>query len=55
MVAVVGTGRLTYEAVAGWERLPAGMTLRETAGVAVDSEDRVYLMTRNTENPVVVL
>jgi DNA-binding beta-propeller fold protein YncE len=55
MVTVPGTGRFTYDAVAGWERLPAGMTLHETAGVAVDSEDYVYLLTRNTGNPVIVL
>lgn len=44
-----------FEAIDGWERLPEGMTLHETPGVAVDAQDRVYLMTRNTENPVIVL
>ncbi len=55
MVTQLGTGRFTYEAVTGWEQLPDGVTLHETAGVAVDADDNVYLLTRNTHNPVLVL
>ena len=51
----LGTGAFRYEALAAWERLPAGMNLVECAGVAVDAEDLVYLLTRQPANPVVVL
>ncbi len=44
-----------YEPVVDWAHLPAGMTLHETPGVAVAADDTVYLMTRNTSNPVIVL
>jgi sugar lactone lactonase YvrE len=46
---------LPFEAHAEWERLPAGMTLHETPGVSVAADDTVYLLTRNTENPVIAL
>ena len=55
MAVQVGSGTFTFEALETWERLPAGMTLHETPGVAVDADDNVYLLTRNTENPVIVL
>jgi sugar lactone lactonase YvrE len=42
-----------YEVVEGWEQLPAGYVHRDVAGVAVDSEDRVYLICRG-EHPVIV-
>ena len=51
----LGTGAFRYEALATWEQLPDGMTLHECAGVAVDAEDLVYLLTRNVDNPVIVL
>ncbi|MBI3979233.1 MAG: hypothetical protein HY331_13705 [Chloroflexi bacterium] len=37
---------LRYEVVEGWERLPAGYRHLDVSGVAVDSRDRVYLLTR---------
>jgi streptogramin lyase len=40
-------GELPYEVVEGWEQLPAGYTHLDVAGVAVDSRDRVYLLTRS--------
>ena len=46
---------LPLEALPEWERLPDGMTLLETPGVSVAADDTVYLLTRNTENPVIVL
>ena len=49
------TEQRAYEAIEGWEQLPDGMTLHETPGVAVDAADRVYLLTRNTDNPMIVL
>src|SRR5947209_2438522 len=50
---VVGTGDLTYEALAHWETLPAGWSFVEVAGVATDSRDRVYVFNRG-EHPVIV-
>ena len=44
---------LKYSAVEGWEQLPKGYVHRDVAGVAVDGEDRVYLMCRG-EHPVIV-
>ncbi len=35
-----------FEVIEKWEKLPAGYVHRDVDGVAVDSRDRVYLMTR---------
>ena len=43
----------TYEAVAGWERIPAGYTHPDVAAVAVDSRDRVFLFCRS-DHPVMI-
>ncbi len=42
-----------YEVVEGWEELPAGYEHRDVAGVAVDAEDRVFLICRG-DHPVMV-
>jgi DNA-binding beta-propeller fold protein YncE len=47
------TSTLSYEVVEGWEQLPHGYEHRDVAGVAVDSEDRVYLLCRG-DRPVIV-
>jgi DNA-binding beta-propeller fold protein YncE len=47
------TSALSYEVVEGWEQLPRGYAHRDVAGVAVDSEDRVYLLCRG-DHPVLV-
>ena len=44
---------LKYSVVEGWEQLPKGFEHRDVAGVAVDQEDRVYLICRG-ENPVII-
>lgn len=49
------TATPAFTAQVGWEHLPEGMTLHETPGVAVAADDTVYLLTRNTANPVIVL
>ena len=54
MVVTVGSGGFNYEALEDWEALPAGMRFHEAPGVAVDSADNVYVLTRNPENPVIV-
>ena len=45
--------QVNYRIVEGWEQLPNGFAHRDVAGVAVDQEDRVYLICRG-ENPVIV-
>lgn len=36
----------TFQVVVGWEKLPSGYIYKDVKGVAVDSKDNVYLMTR---------
>jgi DNA-binding beta-propeller fold protein YncE len=43
----------TYAVVEGWEQLPSGFEHRDVAGVAVDGEDRVFLICRG-DHPVLV-
>jgi DNA-binding beta-propeller fold protein YncE len=47
------TSARTYELVDGWEQLPRGYEHRDVAGVAVDREDRVFLICRS-EHPILV-
>jgi len=49
---MAGTSTLKYEVVEGWEQLPKGYAHRDVAGVAVDSEDRVYLICRG-DHPII--
>ena len=44
---------LDYEAVADWEQLPQGFHHRDVCGVAVDSRDRVYVLTRGVPRVIV--
>src|SRR5882672_10664742 len=39
----IGAGDLRYEALVQWESLPEGWSFVEVAGVATDSQDRVYV------------
>ena len=50
---IVGEGQFRYEAHADWEQLPAGWSHGDVAGVATDSQDRVYVFNRS-EHPVIV-
>jgi len=45
------TGARRYDVVQGWEQLPSGYVHRDVAGVAVDGEDRVYLICRG-DHPI---
>ncbi len=45
--------KINYSVVEGWEQLPRGWAHRDVAGVAVDGEDRVYLMCRG-DHPVLI-
>ena len=47
------TGTIDYAVVEGWEQLPTGYAHRDVAGVAVDGEDRVYLICRG-DHPIMV-
>jgi DNA-binding beta-propeller fold protein YncE len=44
---------MRFEPIEGWGRLPEGWRYVEVAGVAVDSQDRVFCFTRG-EHPVIV-
>jgi len=54
MAEVFGSGDFTYTFVDGWAKLPSGMNFKECPGVAVDSRDNVYVLTRG-EHPIIVL
>src|SRR5881409_1489441 len=51
--AMVQASALSYEVVEGWEQLPPGYQHRDVAGVAVDAEDRVFLICRG-DHPIIV-
>lgn len=46
-------GVLRYEVVEGWERLPAGFRHRDVVGVATDSRDRVFILTRDEARVII--
>ena len=48
-----GAGKYTYELVDGWAKLPEGWSFLDVGGVAVDSQDRVYVLNRS-DHPVMV-
>ena len=48
-----GSGDYRYTLVEGWEQLPSGWAHLDVAGVATDSEDRVYLYTRGAPRVIV--
>ena len=54
MAEVYGENGFLYEYVDGWGKLPDGMNYVECPGVAVDSKDNVYILTRG-EHPVIVI
>ena len=53
MTMTLGSGNLTFEPVESWEKLPDGWSFVECPGVAVDSQDNVYVLTRG-EHPIIV-
>jgi sugar lactone lactonase YvrE len=44
---------LKFKVMEGWEKLPAGYVHKDVDGVAVDSKDNVYLMTRQDARVIV--
>ena len=53
MADTFGTGEFIYRHVANWEKMPDGISFHECPGVAVDSQDNVYVLTRG-EHPIIV-
>ncbi len=49
----VGDGEYRYEVITDWAKLPSGWTFGWIPGVAVDSQDRVYVYSRS-EHPMMV-
>jgi DNA-binding beta-propeller fold protein YncE len=50
---IVGGGDFAYRVDTNWERLPPGFSHLDVSGLAVDSEDRVFVFNRS-ENPVMI-
>ena len=53
MTTTLGSGNLLYDPIESWEQLPDGWSFHECPGVAVDSQDNVYVLTRG-EHPIIV-
>ena len=53
MAMTLGSGDLLFEPVEGWEKLPQGWSFVDCPGVAVDSQDNVFVLTRG-EHPIIV-
>ena len=53
MSEVYGSGKFQYSFVPNWAKLPSGWAFQECPGVAVDSKDNVYVLTRG-KHPVIV-
>lgn len=47
------TNRIAFEVIENWEQLPGGYQHLDVDGVAVDSRDRVYLLTRKDARVIV--
>ena len=54
MGKVIGDGNFAYEHLNSWHKLPEDIRLIETPGITVDSNDKVYALTRNINHPVMV-
>jgi len=52
--SIVGDGEFVYQADDSCVRLPDGVALGEAVGVAVDSQDRLYVFNRGGTQPVIV-
>ena len=48
-----GAGKYGYELVDGWTKLPKDWSFRDVSGIAIDKEDRVYVLNRS-EHPIIV-
>lgn len=41
-----GTGKYSYELMTGWAKYPKDWSIRDVAGLTIDSQDRVYVFNR---------
>tara|TARA_B100001750_G_scaffold247378_1_gene272929 strand:- start:2355 stop:3299 length:945 start_codon:yes stop_codon:yes gene_type:complete len=48
-----GSGNFLFEYIPNWAKLPAGWNFVECPGVAIDSQDNVYVLTRG-QHPIIV-
>ncbi len=48
-----GKGKYTYELVDGWAKCPEGFSFFDVCGLSIDSQDRVYVLSRSA-HPVMV-
>ena len=39
-----GTGKYSYELVDGWAKLPEGESFLDIGGIAIDRQDRLYIL-----------
>ncbi len=49
-----GSGKYTYELVDGWAKLPEGASFLDIGGISIDAQDRVYVLNRSAEHPIMV-
>jgi hypothetical protein len=50
---IFGSDKLSYKLDEGWGKLPDGSNILDIPGIAVDSEDRVYIFSRDKQQVVV--
>jgi len=53
-VRQVGAGEFIYKEIRPWGRLPQGWMAEDAPAVAVDSHDRVYVVTRHRDGVLVL-
>ena len=53
-MTTVGSGTYSYEVIDNWAKLPEGWTFGILVGVAVDSNDRVYVCHQRNDPPILV-
>ena len=50
----VGSGQYRYRVIEDWAKLPEGWQFGILVGVAVDSQDRVYVCHQRQDPPIIV-
>ncbi len=50
---IYGTGKYKYELVDGWAKFPEGWSYIDVCGLAIDPQDRVYILSRGN-HPIMV-
>ena len=49
-----GSGKYTYEWVEDWAKLPKGVSFVDVCGIAIDNQDRIYVLNRSYQKPMMV-